>query len=170
MIRHTVSEPKKTFLPTVLIVIGIVLAINFAVHVINLLPGSYGGLGGFVLILALAVYTSRLMNRKLATYTYEWDGKKLTVQKKIGRRDKTMLELPRENIQWIRSMEEIRPQLPNMKRPRRTLALSCRLRGDDVYLLQYLDGKKTYRMIFEPGEKLHKELRKTAKENCKGEA
>ena len=170
MIRHTVSEPKKSFLRIVLIVIGIVIAVNFAVHLINLLPGSYGGLGGFFLILVLAIYTSRLMNRKLASYTYEWDGKKLTIQKRLGRRDKTMLELPRENIQWIRPMEEIRHQLPNMKRPRKTLSMSCRIRGEDVCLLQYRDGKKMYRVIMEPGEGLYKALKKVAKENCKGEA
>ncbi len=170
MIKHTVSEPKKSFLNTALIVIGIVIFVNVAVHLINLLPGSYGGVGGFFLILALAIYTSRLMNRKLASYTYEWDGKKLTIQKRLGRRDKTMLELPRNNIQWIRPMEEIRHQLPNMKRPRKTLSMACRIRGDTVYLLQYRDGNRMYRVMMEPGEGLYKELKKVAKENCKGDA
>ncbi|SFH78661.1 hypothetical protein SAMN05192551_10344 [Tindallia magadiensis] len=164
MIKHTVSTPKKSFSSTLLIVIGLVVAVNFSVHVINRLPGSYGGLGGLLLILALAIYTSRLMNRKLASYIYEWDGEKLRISKKIGRRDKMVLELPKENIQWIRPLEEIRSQLPQMKRPRKTMALSCRLQGDAIYLLQYVDGKRTYRVIFEPGAKLQKELKKAAKE------
>lgn len=170
MIRHTVAEPRKSFLTTLLLVIGIVIGINAAVHLLNLLPGSYGGVGGFFLILALAIYTSRLMNRKLASYTYEWDGKKLMIQKRLGRRDKTMLELPKENIQWIRSMEEIKHSLGTMKPPKKTLSLSCRMRGQGVRVLQYQDGKKPYRVIMEPGEKLYKELKKAAKENGKGDS
>ena len=170
MIKHTVSEPKKAFLPTLLLVVGLVVAINFSVHLINRLPGGYGGPTGLFLIMFLAGYTSRLMNRKLAAYTYEWDGKQLKVLKKLGRREKTMLELPRENIEWFRPIEEVRPQLGKMKRPRKTLAMSCRVTGDKVYLLQYKDGSKIYRLILEPSEKLRKELKKAAKENGQGAA
>ncbi len=165
IIEHQVSEPKKPTWQVFLIVIGLVLGVNGAVLTINRLPGGYGGIAGLSLIVLMALYSSRLMNRKLATYTYRWDGVQLEIERKIGRRSKPLLEIPGDQLEWVRPLQELKTTLMKMKRPRKTMAYACRLDGEGVYMLQFLEGKGTYRVIFQPNPSLAKALQKKVKEN-----
>lgn len=162
--EHVVSEPKKPVWKVLLMVIALVLGVNLAVLGVNRLPGAYGGLAGLLLIIFLALYSSRLMNRKLAVYTYRWDGKELSVERKLGRRNKPLIEIPGEQIDWVRPLNELKSQMSRMKRPRKTMAYACQLEGDGVYMLQFQEGKSFYRMIFQPSPQMAKALQKQVKE------
>ena len=167
MIEHQVQEPPRPVWQVLLLVVGMVLGVNAVVVWINRLPGGYGGLGGLLLILAMILYSSRLMNRKLARYTYRWDGSQLSVEKRIGRKDKPMIEIPGNQMEWIRPMEEVKGQLHQMKRVRKTLAFACRLKGEGVFMLQFVERKRTYRLIFQPGDTLAKALQKHIKKESR---
>lgn len=163
-IEHVVGEPQQPVWKVLLLVVALVLVVNLAVLGINRLPGAYGGLAGLFLIVVLALYSSRLMNRKLARYTYRWDGSELTVERKLGRRNKPLLEIPVDQIDWVRSLHELKPQLARMKRPRKTMAFACRLEGEGVYMLQFHEGKSLYRVIFQPSPAMAKAMQKKLKE------
>ena len=165
MIEHHVQEPKKKVWQVFLIVLVLVIGVNITVLAINRMPGSYGGLAGLALIVVMAFYTSRLMNRKLASYTYRWDHQQLSIERKLGKRQKPLIEIPGDHIEWIKPMATIKPQLRRMKRPRKTLVYACRYEGDDAHLLQFRDGKTMYRLLFQPNQAMVKALTKTTKEN-----
>lgn len=163
-IEHVVSEPPKPVWKVLLIVVSLVLGVNLAVLGINRLPGGYGGVAGLLLIAFLALYSSRLMNRKLAVYTYRWDGNELAVERKLGRRNKPLIEIPVDQIEWVRPLNELKSQIIRMKRPRKTMAYACQLKGNDVYMLQFHEGKSLYRLIFQPSPQMAKALQKQVKE------
>lgn len=158
-----VQEPKKPVWKVFLLVVALVLGVNAAVVVTNQLPGGYGGLSGLLLIFLLAFYSSRLMNRKLATYTYRFDGQELQVERRLGRKDKPLIEIPIAQVEWVRPLEEVKPQLPRMKRARKTMYYACQVKGDDVYLLQFHEGSRRYRLLFQPGDQMAKALTKAMK-------
>jgi hypothetical protein len=163
-IEHQVQEPQRPVWQVLLVVVILVLAVNAVVVWINRMPGGYGGLAGMLLIILLIFYSSRLMNRKLARYTYRWDGRELAVERKLGRRSKPLIEIPGDQIDWVRPFDEMKSQLLKMKRARKTMAYACRLEGEGVYMLQFHEGKRIYRMVFQPGEPLAKALIKVTRE------
>jgi len=163
-IEHQVGEPSRPVWQVLLIVVTLVVGVNAAVVWTNRLSGGYGGLAGLLLIVMLVFYSSRLMNRKLARYTYRWDGKELQVERRLGRKDRPLIEIPGSQVDWVRPFAEVKPQLRRMKRVRKTMAYACRLKGKDVYMLQFHEGKRSYRMIFQPSEAMAKALVKTVKE------
>ncbi|SMP56452.1 hypothetical protein [Anoxynatronum buryatiense] len=166
IIEVKAQEPKKPVWKVFLLVVALVLGVNTAVVLTNQMPGGYGGLAGLLIIVSLAFYSSRLMNRKLATYTYRFDGSELQVERRLGRRDKPLIEIPIHQVEWVRPLAEIQPQLPRMKRARKTMYYACRVKGDDVYLLQFYEGTRRYRMLFQPGEQLAKALNKGIKKKA----
>ena len=165
VLEHRVEEPQRPTWQIILLVVALVVGINAVVMFANRFPGSFGGLIGLVLIFVLAFYSSRLMSRKLARYTYRWDGRELAVERRLGRKNKPLLEIPGKQIDWVRPLEEVRPQLARMKRVRRTIAYACRTKGKDVYMLQFHEGTRRYRLIFQPSDPMVKSLVRQAKEN-----
>lgn len=163
-LEHQVQEPKRPVWQVLLLVVALVLGVNAAVVWTNRLPGGYGGLAGLLLILVLVFYSSRLMNRKLARYTYRWDGRELSVERRIGRKDKPLIEIPGSQLDWVRPLAQVKPQLGRMKRARKTMVYACRLEGEDVHMLQFHEGKRMYRMIFQPDKAMVKALQKTIRE------
>lgn len=163
-LEHVVNEPRKPVWKVLLLVVSLVLAVNLAVLGINRLSGGYGGMAGLLFIFFMAFYSSRLMNRKLAVYTYRWDGKELAVERKLGRRNKPLIEIPVDQIEWLRPLNELKSQLARMKRPRKTMAYACKLEGEGVYMLQFHEGKSLYRLIFQPSPQMAKALQKQVKE------
>ncbi len=162
--EHQVQEPARPVWQVLLLVVTLVVGVNAAVVAINRLPGGYGGLAGLLLIVVLAFYSSRLMNRKLARYTYRWDGTQLFVERRIGRKDKPLIEIPGSQLDWVRPLAEVKPQLGRMKRARKTMVYACRLEGEDVHILQFHEGKRIYRMVFQPDKAMAKALMKTIRE------
>ena len=146
MIEHQVQEPARPTWQVLLIVVVLVLAVNAVVTWINQLKGGYGGIVGLLLIIGLALYSSRLMNRKLARYTYQWDGAHLRIKRKIGRREKELIEIPGQKIEWVQPAQTMEQQRHQLKRARKTLVFACRMKGEDVYVLQFQENGRIYRV------------------------
>lgn len=159
LIRHTVSESKRTLWQNILYVLGLVLGINLLVELTNFLPKKAGSYVSIAILVFVAGLCSYLINRRLAQYTYILIADELIFYKQIGKRENKILNIKIQDINWIKPVNE----MPRSKACKKIYGLACKLKGKGVYGGEFKQNNKTYRFILQPSEELLSELLKQIK-------
>ncbi len=149
-VRHTVSEPKKPFWQNILYVMVVVLGINLLVEFTNFLPKGMAAIVSVLILIFAAGFSSFLINRKLAQYTYILIADELIFIKQVGKRENKVLNLSLHEIEWIKPIGEVTEK----KKCEKIYSLACKLKGKGVYMGQFKKENKLYRFIFQPNEAL----------------
>lgn len=154
--RETVSEPKQPFWKVMLYILAITIGISVLIELTYLLPQFYGGIASILILIFSTLLCSYIINRKIAKYTYVLTDNELVFYKKIGKREKQILNVKFQDIEWIKPVAMVNRQ----EKYKKTYGLSCRLRGEDIYTCQYKQNGKTRRFIFQPSKAFYRELMK----------
>ncbi|GAB6086055.1 hypothetical protein [Alkaliphilus crotonatoxidans] len=159
LIRHTVSESKKSLWQNIRFILIVVIGINLLVELTNFLPRKAGSIVSIVILIFVAGLCSYIINRRLAQYTYILIADELIFYKQIGKKENKILNIKIYDINWIKPVDE----MPKSKTCKKIYGLACRLKGKGVYGGEFNQDNKTYRFILQPSEELLNELGKQIK-------
>ncbi|WP_026477246.1 hypothetical protein [Alkaliphilus transvaalensis] len=159
LIRQTVSEPKKPFWQNMMYILAIVLIINVLVELTNFLPRGMAGIVSILILVLAGIFCSYLINRKLAQYTYVLIDDELIFHKQLGKREHKVLNVKVYDLDWVRPIDEV----TDKGEAKKIYSLSCKLKGEEIYVGQFERENKIYRFIFQPNETLYKAIDKQLK-------
>lgn len=161
MIRHTVSEPKKSFWKVMILIFIIAILINISIELTNYLPSKLAMFISIGVVILSVVICFYIINRKIAKYMYIIINGTLTINRQIGNKEQTLLYIKIKDIECIRPMEFIKEEGNCDK----TLRLCCKLRGIELYFAQYRENGKLHRFIFQPDQRIYNEILRQINEN-----
>ncbi len=154
LIRHTNCQPQRPLWKSALYLFGIIIGFQLSLVLIGRLPRLIAETMNSAIVLAIAIGIIYLLKRKAAKYTYLLIADEIIFYKQVGKKETKVLKLKINEIEWIRPADKAK----KLAKCSKTYILSCRTKGNGVYIGQFKQNNESFRFIIQPSEALYNEI------------
>lgn len=147
--KEIVQKKQRPFWQILFFILVGVVAINLLITASNFLGEKYAGIASVVILISSAFVCSQIIIRYLASYSYRFVQGTLIFERIIGKKSKMILEIAMEEIESIKSYNEIE----KAEKIIYTYNFTCDKEYESFYVGEFTKNGKKYRFIFKPSER-----------------
>lgn len=161
MIKQNVSKKAKPFWQIIIGAFLYVVVVNYLITLCNTLGRKYVNFASLAILFLSLLVVVIFIYRFLTGYEYLLIDNKLIFKKHARNRDKKLLEIEVNEIQFLKPYKEIKSK----KDISYTYRFVCDREYDKFYVGEFTREGKRYRFVFKPSERMINILYKNIEES-----